>query len=717
MYIGSGNTVGVISGAHSESIINNVNVLNETIDINTANETNNYIGGLVSLLQGTIRNSSVTNLKINEKNRSMGYFIGGLVGRAKLGNIENSFVQNIDINVPSATENYIGGLVGRNENVAQIKNAYSIGKITTEASNIGGIVGYVTQIINIENCYSKVNIIGRNNIGGIVGSFSDDLYLDGITNNLSIGSLYSTLGIDHLNRITGTNNDTTNNYAYENQLLNGFRNNESKGAILLNKEETLNFDLGNSYNYDNSEKGILPKLYNSEGTEILPNQQDNYLDISSASGENINLEISNITANKINTEEAEIEIRINNPSEVEITQIIIQDVETNITRNITQNGITNITVKAIPKRYYDNYILTQIQYKNNEQQETLEVQAEVELQFYKEIYTFEDWQRIEENISQNYKLMADIDFAGKTNIKHNININRLESENGIHTLKNIELEFNTQNSGFIKNIGLTMKNIKFEQITLTNTGTSGSYFGVIASNNGNLENIEFSNITINAEKINNVGCIGYMTTGKINKANLNEITISGNDYVGGLVGYVPQNASNDLEIKQINAINVHISGISQVGGIFGQNKDFAQKYTNISNITIINSEIKGEYSRVGGITGFGQIAYGTVKNCEITGEERVGGIAGKGIHLMYCEVDSSNVNGSGNYIGGISGEFNNHGNYLIVTNSIIEGTTESSNYVGGVQGYRREGDQGNIQIQNTTIKSKGNYVGGIIRLF
>ena len=55
--------------------------------------------------------------------------------------------------------------------------------------------------------------------------------------------------------------------------------------------------------------------------------------------------------------------------------------------------------------------------------------AEIQVQFYKEIYTYEDWQNIEADTFQNYRLMADIDFSGKTSVKSNIGVNRLESEN------------------------------------------------------------------------------------------------------------------------------------------------------------------------------------------------------------------------------------------------------------------------------------------------
>ena len=132
-----------------------------------------------------------------------------------------------------------------------------------------------------------------------------------------------------------------------------------------------------------------------------------------------------------------------------------------ITRNVTQNGITSITVHATPNRYYDRYKLTGIRYKtdNSREEQTKKVENEIEVQFYREIYTYEDWQTIEEGTYQNYRLMADIDFSGKTNVKNNITVNRLEAENNVYTLKNIDLYYNTANTGLINNVKTNIKNI------------------------------------------------------------------------------------------------------------------------------------------------------------------------------------------------------------------------------------------------------------------
>ena len=503
-------------------------------NVSITKKSSGYVGGIVRWSIGaSIMNSSVNNIQITTTNNSNEIYMGGIAGQITNSIIENCYVKAINMNDEKAANSAIGGIVGNCASTNNIQNCYAEGKINSENRNVGGIVGNA-GIINVENCYSKIDISTSNsNVGGILGIYSGT-DISTINNNLSIGNIYTTSGMDSLNRVIGNNiNTESNNYAYKNQLLNGYVREEGKGAILLSKEEMLNLNLGTSYNYDKKEEEILPKLYNTEGTALLPKQEDIYLEARTE----VILEVENIEATKPNTTEAEITIRIKNPMQVEITGIEIEDMKvTAVTRNVTQNGITSITVKATPTRYYDSYKLTLIKYKMGDKNEQIkEVEVEIPVQFYKEIYTYEDWQSIEKGTYQNYRLMANIDFSGKTNIKNNITINRLEAENEIYYLKNINLEYNIANTGLINNVKTSMKNIGFENITLINNSSSGNYFGLIASNNGNMENLIFKGITINSKGINYTGAIGGMTSGNVKNIELEDITINGNNSVGGLL--------------------------------------------------------------------------------------------------------------------------------------------------------------------------------------
>ena len=676
-------TASIINSLNNGSM-DNIHIQDMRILRNSLNTTYR-IGGIVSLAtKSTIKNSSVTNLSIieNTEEHVENQYIGGIVGLGNSATIENCYVQNLKIEVSETVNNYIGGIIGYGGSYGIIENCYVQGNIYTENGNVGGIAGVSAGIV-VENCYSIINISSQGlNIGGILGNALSNDYL--LSNNLSIGNLYTTQGIGKLNRIIGNNSEQGNNYAYKKQLINGFVNNEEKGAILLTKNEILNLYLGDYYDYDKGKEGILPKLYNTDGKELLPNQEDIFLD-NSIDGEIVDLEVESIETEKPNTTEAEITIRIKNPEEIEITGIAIEDMSSTVIKNVTQNGITDITVRGTPERYYDSYKLTEIRYKseNIEEEQIKEVEAEIEVQFYKEIYTYEDWQAIEEGTYQNYRLMADIDFTGRDNVKNNITVNRIEAENNIYKLKNIELEFVNSYTGLIKSIRTSIKNIGFENITIRNIASGGNYNGVIATCYGDVENLTFENVTIDAEKMNYVGVIGFIGSGNVKNITLDTVSIIGTSYVGGLSGRF------DYEISNINANNVDIKGTGDmIGGIVGYTSNaISPRHINIK---ISNSNIIG-YNYVGGITGYNYeviLTNSSVDGSVIEGESFIGGMTGykyvTSEKCYYNSVSDCEIYGEGSYIGGLTGHSTSYEYYANVNNSKIYGTSLGSLYVGGV---------------------------------
>ena len=669
---------------------------------------------------GTARNCSVKNLQIDIESQSSleDVLVGGIAGEAINSIIENCYVQNLQIKDSAGINTGIGGIVGNLRNSCSVRNCYATGRIISKNVNVGGIVGNGGTSA-IENCYSKVDITTENvNVGGIVGSYSGTT-LTNISNNLSIGNIFTNMGSNYLGRILGNSNTTEeNNYSYEKQLINGYKNEEQKGATLLNKEEVLKLNLGEYYNYDSSDKAILPKLYNTEKTELLPYQDDILLEEDSKSGA---LEIESIQANKTSTSEAEINIRINNPEELEITEIKIEDMKTSILRKATQNGITNLVVQGTPERYYDAYKLVELKYleENTEKiEQTKQVEIEVPIQFYKEIYTFEDWQEIEEGTYQNYKLMSDIDFNGRTNIKNNITLNRLEADNQVYTLKNIKLSYDSANRGFINNVKSNMKNIRFENIELTNSASSGNYFGVIVGNNANLENLQFINITVDGKGISNTGIIGTETAGNVKNIEVKNGEIYGNSYVGGLIGYI--NVNEPIQISNIVADNVKVEGTNNyIGGIIGRQGDESKNINVVTNnIKINNSNITGN-SYVGGIGGeifYGELEKCTTLNSYINGNTYVGGLFGRTrrVNRSYLMAQSTEITASGNNIGGIDGNIDsNECAFVIVDDCVIRATSANSEYVGGITGKGAWLQIRNVQVNNTEIYSNGRNVGGL----
>ena len=697
---------GIVYYARNGSIIDNVQVQNMTIVRKVEDMSTEASGGIAA--NGTysiIRNCSVINLTIDDEVDSDidTQYIGGIIGYASSVTIQNCYSQGLKINKNNAFMNYVGGILGYENSYGSIENTYAQGIIDVKGGNVGGIAGCVSYG-KLNNSYSMIDISSQgSNIGGIVGMINTGVE---VSENLSIGNIYTTQPEETLGRVVGNTKSTFINYAYEKQLINGYISTDSLDANLLSKEEISNLSLGNSYSYEGKEKGILPKLYNTEGTELLKNQKDNIIK------EAANVEIDTVEAEKPNTTEAQISIIIDNPQEVEITDIEIEDMEHTIIRNVTQNGKTNVVVRGIPLRYYDNYKITTIKYNENGENKEIQVEARVDVMFYKEIYTYEDWQSIELGTYQNYRIMNDIDFSGVSSVKTNITANRIEAENQVCTLKNVNLEINDTSVGFIQNIKNSMKNIGFENITIKNTRSYGNYCGLIVFNSADMENVNFKDITVEAPKMSYVGIISLDLSGSMSNVVLDGINVLGTNYVGGLAG----NAK--LELENVTALNVVVTATGNyAGGIIGYftNVDcIDQTYIDVSQLNITGKNY------VGGIIGYGsnaKIAYSSIKESTITGTSYVGGMHGQkslksSDNCQYNVVDGCQVYGTGTYIGGLTGYSTAYEYYAVVKNSTISGTDANTKYVGGIMG-RLGYNIWYCTVADCEIISKGDAVGGI----
>ena len=717
--------IGIISSTNNANIAN-ITVQNENILLDEGNNMTVYAGGLIGYMLSTnIQNVSVTDLSVNADDSNSSFAIGGLIGYVGDYNvIKNSFVQDININENASFRVLgIGGIIGtiaQTDKYKSIENCYVVGNIKTTRGNIGGLIGSAENT-EVKNCISYVNIIAeQNNIGGIIGQETRTAYLSEniLEDNLTLGNLYSnSINTNEINRIIGNREDTENNYAYKNQLINGHVTNENLGGKLISDEEifkestyTTKMNFENQYDLTELQNEILPKLLNTEG-KLLPNQKDNTLEKEQV------LEIENIEAQKTGTNTLQARIDLINTSEVTINKIIIDGIDTEITRNETQNGKTYIDIKGTVTKYFDNYRIEKIEYTNdNEETKEVEVNGKIELQYFKEIHNFEDWQSIDESSYQNYRLLSDIDFSGKTNIKDNILVNRLETDGTVYTLKNINLEYTTSYNGLIKDLKNTLENINFENITINNSTSNSSYIGVIVNSNATtIQNIKIKNVKINV-KGNYIGFISNAEGEFIANVNIDTANIIGNTYIGTFAG--------NIMVKNIDNIyctNITINATgSHIGGIFGyiQNVEKGHmKNVTIENNSIIQSTYNEGEARVGGIVGYktGNSSYYIgplyAKNITVKGNNYVGGIGGILIDAKELYADNVTVIGNG-HVGGIQGAGGSMYN-VYIKNSTIKGTGD---YVGGVSGTT-DWAYCYIEAVNTKIQSTGNYLGAIAGVF
>ena len=694
--------------------INNVHVNKANIKIDLTYKGAINCAGLVAYAEtGTIKNSSINNLNIETNAEVTSTAIGGIIANSKGSSISNCFTQDINFKINKTINSLgIGGICGYDSTSNNITNCYSTGNIEADTSNIGGIIGFA-QNGEIKSCYSTINIITDGEyIGGIVGNDRQTILNNNI-NNLAIGNIYSKQITDTVSRAIGNSREEENNYAYKMQRFNGKINSEKAGAILASIQELKNKDfyeskirLGNGYDYENVKDGELPKLLYSNRKELLPNQTENKLK------EDMELEIEEVEADKTSSNIVKLRAVIKNSKEVKITKLYIEDMDAKIDTDITKEGKTYLNITATPTRYYDSYRISKIKYIEDNKEKEKQVEAKIETQFYKEIYTYEDWAEIGTDTYENYKLMADINFENKENIKTNLTIGKLEG-NG-HKIKNLKIVLKESNSGLIKLIKTTLNNTNFENINIVNSA-SGERTGVIANSNAKIENIAINNVTVNAPKMNKVGFIGNSTGEEIKNIKMDTIEIIGNGNVAGLAG------ESELPIlREVDAKNLNIVGSSSfVGGVLS-NPTKRIGY-NIKNVTVSNSHIQG-LDYVGGVLSLlgGGGDNGTqgenlnsIKN-EVIGRSYVGGVAGEFYDANSFTSENVTVRGSGSNIGGVCG--NGGLNYAVCKNSAIEGTTSNSNNIGGVMGQCTWDNGYDYGINNIVI-SKGSNVGGLYGLY
>ena len=719
---------GFIKHAYGPAKVNNVHIRNAKFEINSNGNT--IIGSLIGYSSITdIINSSASNIQLYS-NHANSVTLGGLIGEGYSSLISNCYVQDAEISVNGANiSSGIGGLVGR-LSVGNISSSYTFGKITTAKESTGGICGRVRNTASISGCYSGVDIVANaKNVGGIVG-YNTNTAGTSITQNLYIGNLYNSLE-DVSNIISGNDILGTQNFGYVESNINGEKNN-STNVTLLTREEILTIDtytdllsFGNQFNYEGLKNNILPKLNYKDTNNLIENQKDNILN-------SLRIEIEDIESRKIDNTTVELRITLNNSENLDITGIEIDGMEVQISRNINQVGKTYLDVTGKAIKFYDNYRISSIKYKVEDEEIEQDVYGRIDIQFFKEINSYQDWQDIDENSTENYMLMTDIDFSGKENPKYNISVNRLITNGDKKTIKNLEIN---SDSGLIKDAKNEIKNIIFENITINST--SGlDYIGVIKSNTANLYNIEFNNIHINTKNSNYVACIPQNNANIMEDITLSNINCTGNSYVAGLGAYSVENS-----FKDITGNNISINALgSNVGGIFGY-IPVVDIYTNsqMENITIEDSEIYGGGTYVGGIMGAGRVSenfkaievnvegnnyvggiigqgqFGYrnrnqfVENCNVKGRENVGGIVG-GINNLYDSIIiNSVIEGTYAYTGGIAGRVQNN----CQGNSVIGTEVRGNQYVGGIEGYLSSGSCFENYIIDSNIEGE-EYVGGLV---
>ncbi len=226
--------------------------------------------------------------------------------------------------------------------------------------------------------------------------------------------------------------------------------------------------------------------------------------------------------------------------------------------------------------------------------------------------------------------------------------------------------------------------------------------------NGN--NYTISDLFINLPSTNDVGLFGQTSGATIENVGLVNVNITGQENVGGLVGYNRYSSSIDNSYATGSVI-----GSSYVGGLVGNN----------SNSSIDNSyatgNVSGSSEYVGGLVGLNNnsssitnsYASGNVSGGSGSGD--VGGLVGG--NYNSSSIDNSyaagSVSGSGYYVGGLVGlNFNSSS----IDNSYATGSVSGRVVVGGLVGYNGASSSIDNSYTTNSISSNSGEVGGLVGL-
>ena len=184
---------------------------------------------------------------------------------------------------------------------------------------------------------------------------------------------------------------------------------------------------------------------------------------------------------------------------------------------------------------------------------------------------------------------------------------------------------------------------------------------------------------------------------------LSNIGVYGYDYVG-LFGYISGISSSDYAtIIGLNVENINVIGNNYVGGIVG----YVDKFSTIKEVTV-SGYIKGTGNYAGGIIGSSQSytkVTSVIVNANVEGNNYVGGLAGSGISIYSGIVESGEIKGT-NYVYG-SGRYISN-TYAYINEKVIKNApdTASTGWNGTVfpeTSYNNLEDYSNLKVGSTPI--------------
>lgn len=284
---------------------------------------------------------------------------------------------------------------------------------------------------------------------------------------------------------------------------------------------------------------------------------------------------------------------------------------------------------------------------------------------------------------------------------------------------------------YVLGVDIDATGIAFNPISSTGTGPF----------NGVLDGLghQISNLTINKPLVDNVGLFGYAQYSTIRNLNLSNAAITGQNYVGGLIGLNGlDNGTTGASVLFNNRISGTVAGKSYVGGLVGVDRVYNTGSSTV-NYNKSSALVSGRYY-IDGLVGNSSLSNAmlTLNSNRILGNTQastlnedksdIGGLIGRldnyynSTSTLQNNIIQGNVSSTRNTssLGGAVGSTYNYNSALNIYNLISNGTVSAntgSYYVGGLFGTLSVSGTATTAIDGSSSTgnvSAGYQVGGLV---
>ncbi len=657
----------------------------------------NNVGGLA----GYASNAIITNCSVVKGNVIGSNAVGGLVGKAEAGSLESCFTSttslaHYDLGNPIPSSKAAGALVGIANGSLSITKSFTFGLAALDVDSsykygtVGGFVGYAESgaALTIDNAF-----VGANTSDSL-GNQSGSVYYRGLTvgsaasnavkiSNTVISAASEAGEADNrvLNPVLGTANGANvgENVVFDSGL-NGNLANRSAG------EKQALSDIDSGFTVGDLELGVSDDEYTAAYVELAS------LEISVSDAEISDRSSTyqsgglfypvtvtgsglNITSSVIDFEDKAgsypeyMDTQLYGNGENKSTDLLFktEGESTTVLTNIYDMSVgSNNPVGKYTGKVYDN--------------------GELFYSYYLPYFTVTKTAGI-------YELYRKVTYPVQTRYEDGGRLYPIATERQLNALARFESDaecafnkFSPENNyALITDIALG--DYEFKPIT--------GFTGVFNGKNHTVSNIKINQPT--ADK--GVGFFAELSTGMVKNLNLAVDSVSGNNYVGGLVGYIGLNGTDSSAVV-ISGCSVTqaeqgsgISGNNYVGGLVG--------YANAGIGTALDEANPDKLVSI----------YRSHTDVNVSGTNVVGGLAGYSEMNIDNSYSTGDVNGKINAtdfsdaprgIGGLVGVLANKqlSSATQITNSFsssavdvseVTGYNNSGNGVGGLVGNVAEG--------------------------